>query len=146
MANDPITVIIDSDAIIAQGNITDAHHKIAIQISRKLEELGAKVIYPSCIVLEATTLMHRWNKKNQNMRGLAVGTLSVMADPMMIIEPVDQQIIAGAAKYYNPKATRDDTTFDCAVAAVADKYKADYIFSWDGFYKKHGFKLAKDLL
>lgn len=78
---------------------------------------------------------------------MAVGTLSIFADPNMIIEPIGQDIIAGAAKHFDPNATKKNTPFDCAVVAVADKYKADYIFSFDDFYvKKCGYKLAEDLL
>ena len=77
---------------------------------------------------------------------MAAGTLSIFTDPTMIVEPVDQSIVTRAAKYYDPKATKKNTTFDAAVAAVAEKYKADYIFGFDSFYEKKGFKLAKDLL
>lgn len=105
-------------------------------------DLGAKVIYPSTTIFEATTTMARKFNNPQ----MAVGTLSIFADPSMIIEPVDQQVIIGAAKYYDPSATKKNTTFDAVVAAVADKYKADYIFGFDGFYEKIGFKLAKGLL
>ena len=140
--NNPLIVIADSDGIVAQGNLTDANHDLAVKISEKMVNLGAKVIYPSCIVFESTTTMARKFNNPQ----MAAGTLSVFSDPSMIIEPVDQSIVVGAAKYYDPNATKKSTTFDAAVAAVADKYGADYIFGFDGFYEKKGFKLAKDLL
>lgn len=136
-------VVVDSDGIVAQGNLADSNHETAVKIAEKLVEIEAKVIYPSCIVFESTTTMSR----KLNSPQMAAGTLSVFADPNMIIEPIGQDIIAGAAKYFDPTATKKNTPFDCAVAAVADKYKADYIFSFDDFYiKKCGYKLAKDLL
>lgn len=136
-------VVVDSDAIVAQGNLVDTNHQTAVKIAEKLVEIEAKVIYPSCIVFESTTAMSR----KLNNPQMAAGTLSVFADPNMIIEPIGQDIIAGATKYFDPNATKKNTTFDCAVAAVAHKYKADYIFSFDDFYvKKCGYKLAKDLL
>lgn len=140
--NNPLIVIVDSDGIVAQSNLTDANHDLAVKISEKLVEVGAKVIYPSCVVFESTTAMARKFNDPQ----MAAGTLSVFADPSMIIEPVDQAIVVGAAKYYDPSSTKKNTTFDAAVATVADKYKADYIFGFDVFYEKKGFKLAKDLL
>ena len=141
--NKSLVVVVDSDGMVAQGNLADSNHKTAVKIAEKLVELEAKVVYPSCIVFESTTIMSR---KLDNPQ-IAAGTLSVFADPNMIIEPIGQDIIAGAVKYFNPNATKKNTPFDCAVAAVADKYKADYIFSFDDFYvKKCGYKLAKDLL
>lgn len=140
--NNPLIIIADSDGIVAQSNLEDANHKLAVKIAEKVVELGAKVIYPSTIVFEATTTMARKFNNPQ----MAAGTLSLFADPSIIIEPVDQSIVAGAANYYDPNATKKNTTFDAAVAAVADKYKADYIFGFDSFYEKKGFKLAKDLL
>jgi predicted nucleic acid-binding protein len=140
--NNPLIVIVDSDGIVAQSNLTDANHDLAVKISEKLVNLEAKVIYPSTTIFEATTTIAR---KFNNPK-MAAGTLSIFTDPAMIIEPVDQYIVVGAAKYYDPKATKKNTTFDAAVAAVADKYKADYIFGFDGFYEKKGFKLVRDLL
>ena len=142
MSKAPI-VVVDSDAIVAQGNLADSNHEVAVKISEKLIEIEAKVIYPSCMVFEATTTMSR----KLNNPQMAAGTLSVFADPNMIVEPISQDIIAGAAKYFDPNASKQHTPFDCAVVAVADKYKADFIFSFDDFYvKKCGYKLAKDLL
>src|SRR5258708_16137221 len=157
MASDLKVVVVDSDAIFAQSNPTDAHHDEALKINDKLATIKARVIYPSCIVLESTTMMHRYRKNESDeteieikMRQLAEGTLSLIAEPGMLIEPVDQGIIVGVAKYYDPKGSRDNTTFDCAIAAIAAKYQDEgydvYIFSWDGFYEKNGFKLAKELL
>lgn len=140
--NNPLIIIVDSDGIVAQSNLNDVNHDLAVKISEKLTDLEAKVIYPSTTIFEATTTMARKFNNPQ----MAAGTLSIFTDPSMIIEPVDQQIIVGAAKYYDPNTTKKNTTFDAAVAAVADKYKADYIFGFDGFYEKRGFKLAKDLL
>ncbi len=140
--NKKLVVIVDSDAIVAQTNMSDANHDIAQKISEKLVEIGAKLIYPSCIVFESTTTMSR---KLNNPR-MAAETLAIFSDSAMIIEPVNREIIALAAKYFNPKATKKNTPFDCAVAAVAKKQKADYIFSFDEFYKKHGFVLAKEVL
>ena len=138
-----LIVVVDSDGIVAESNLADSNHKTAVKIAEKLVEIEAKVIYPSCIVFESTTTMSR----KLNNPQMAAGTLSVFADPNMIIEPIGQDIIAGAAKYFNPNASKKNTPFDCAVVAVADKYKADYIFSFDDFYvKKCGYKLAKDLL
>ncbi len=140
--NNPLVVIVDSDGIVAQSNLTDVNHNLAVKISEKLVDLEAKVIYPSTAIFEATTTMARKFNNPQ----MAAGTLSIFTDPSMIIEPVDQAIVIEATRYYDPNATKKNTTFDAAVAAVADKYKADYIFGFDGFYKKKGFKLAKDLL
>ena len=139
----PLIVVVDSDGIVAQGNLADSNHEMAVKIAEKLVEIEAKVIYPSCIVFESTTTMSR----KLNNPQMAAGILSVFADPNIIIEPIGQDVIIGAVKYFDPNASKKNTPFDCAVVAVADKYKADYIFSFDDFYvKKCGYKLAKDLL
>ena len=49
MNKSPI-VVVDSDGIVAQGNLADSNHKTAVKIAEKLVELEAKVVYPSCIV------------------------------------------------------------------------------------------------
>ena len=44
------------------------------------------------------------------------------------------------------KRSKHHTLFDAIVAAVAKKYYADAIFSFDKFYKSKGFKLVSELL
>ncbi len=139
--NKPPVVIVDADAIIAQTNPEDMHHEKASAISQNLIKLNAQVVYPATAVVEAATHMQRV----LNSTASAHGTAQLMSGADAQIAEVNKETLSAALKYFSPKTSKQNTLFDCIVAATAHEYKADAIFSFDHFYVKSGFKLAEDL-
>ncbi len=135
-------VVIDSDAIVAQANKDDSNHQKALKVTQRLASLGSKDIYPVTAVCEAVTVL----SKKLSSKKAAWGIASVFAEPQIEVVEVNKDIYARALNnYFDPKASKKNTIFDCIVATVADEYGADAIFSFDKFYKKRGFKLASEL-
>jgi len=134
-------VIVDADAIVAQAYPDDSNHQTAINISNKLTELNAKVIYPATAITEAITVL----QGRLNSGATAYGTAVTFTEPGVQIAEVKQETLRVAIKYFSPNTSKKNTLFDCIVAAVAEENKADAIFSFDKFYKKQGFILAGDL-
>ncbi len=134
-------IIIDADAIIAQANPEDFHHKQAIEISKSLANLNAKILYPSTTILESVTHIQRVLSDNINAHKI-INT--AIKSKINIIE-VNKHILSKALNYFNPNTSKKNTLFDCTIAAIAEEYNADAIFSFDKFYKKLGFKLASEL-
>ncbi|MDP3994704.1 MAG: type II toxin-antitoxin system VapC family toxin [bacterium] len=139
--NKPPVVIVDADAIIAQTNPEDIHHQRAGVISRNLIKMNARVIYPATAVVEAVTHMQRV----LNSTVSAYKTAQLMSGADAQIAEISKQTITTALEYFGPTTSKKNTLFDCIVAAVAQKHKADAIFSFDRFYVKKGFKLAENL-
>ena len=140
MNKQPI-IIVDADALIAQTNSDDVHHQKANAISQNLININAQVIYPVTAIAEAATHMQRV----LNSTASAHGTVQLMAEPASRVVEVNKQTLVNSLKYFSPSSSKKNTVFDCIVAAVAEEYKADAIFSFDHFYKTKGFKLAEDL-
>ncbi|MBI4096769.1 MAG: type II toxin-antitoxin system VapC family toxin [Candidatus Levybacteria bacterium] len=136
-----LIVIGDADAIIAQTNPDDVHHKKATLISEALKSRDAQVIYPVTAVLEAATHMQRVLSSTPS----AYGTAVFFSNSNIQVVEVNQDTLRGAMKYFDPNTSKKNTLFDCTVAAIAEEYGADAIFSFDKFYKKQGFKLASEL-
>lgn len=134
-------VIVDSDAIIAQTNPKDIHHKRAFEISQNLISINAQVLYPTTTIAESTAFMQR----ALNSTASAYGTVELMTSPDAQVVEVNKQILTHALKFFTPVTSKKNTLFDCIVAAIAEEHKADAIFSFDNFYKKMGFKLASEL-
>lgn len=134
-------VVADADALIAQTNPSDVHHQKATTISQNLINMNAQVIYPVTVIAEAATHMQRVLNSNAS----AYGTVQLMTEPASQVVEVNKQTLVNSLKYFNSYSSKKNTVFDCIVAAVAEEYKADAIFSFDHFYKNKGFKLAKDL-
>lgn len=136
-----LIIIGDADAIIAQTNPDDVHHQKATVISDILKSKDAEVIYPVTAILEAATHMQRVLNSSAN----AYGTAVYFSNPNIQVVEVNQDILKGALKYFDPNTSKKNTLFDCVVATLAEKYDADAIFSFDKFYKSKGFKLASEL-
>lgn len=139
--NKPPVVIVDADAIVAQTDPDDVHHQKANAISENLIAMNAQVLYPVTAIAEAATYMQR----ALNSTASAYGTVQLMVDPSTQVVDVDRQILTHALSYFHPTTSKKNTVFDCIVAAVAEQYDADAIFSFDQFYTKKGFQLAEDL-
>lgn len=139
--NNPPKIIVDADAIIAQTDPNDKHHQTASTISEYLEHINAHVVYPVTAIAESNAYIQRVLSSTAS----AYGTAVVFVDPNVHIAEVNQETLKGALKYFSPTTSKKNTLFDCIVAAVAEEYKADAIFSFDKFYKSQGFKLAREL-
>lgn len=136
-----LIVVADADALIAQTNPEDVHHQRANRISQNLIDMNAQLIYPATAVAEAATHMQRVLNSNAS----AYGTVQLMSEPASQVVEVNKQTLINSLKYFSSSSSKKNTVFDCIVAAVAEEYKADAIFSFDHFYKTKGFKLAEDL-
>lgn len=139
--NNPV-IVVDADAIIAQANSSDANHTKSLFIGGNLSNLKARLLYPSSVIIEAITVLQGRLDNRIGAQALAVSFTS----PHTQIAEINQATISQALKYYSPTASKKHTFFDCIVAAVAKKYKADAIFSFDRFYSKKGFTLVEDLI
>lgn len=134
-------IVVDADAIIAQTNPDDVLHKKAQEISSTLVAKKARIIYPSTAIIEASAHIQRVLKDSLSAFRIA----QLARDPIFEIAGVDQSILSTALDYFSPTTSKKNTLFDCVVAATAQEYKADAIFSFDKFYKTKGFNLASEL-
>lgn len=134
-------VVGDADAIIAQANSEDSNHGEAVRIAQEFVSSQVRVIYPVTAVIEAVTHIQRALSSGAT----AFGAAQLMIDPAVEVVEVNKQVLTSAVKYFSPTTSKKNTLFDCVVAATAEEYNADAIFSFDKFYKSKGFKLASEL-
>lgn len=136
-----LTVVVDTDAIVAQVKKDDKNHRAAMAISGSLVSSNAQVIYPATTVVEAVTFIQR----PLNNPPVAYGTAQLMANSSAQVAEVNQKTLRNAMKYFSATGSKKNTLFDCIVIAVAEEVHADAIFSFDRFYKKQGFKLTSEI-
>lgn len=134
-------IVVDSDALIGSLYPQDQHYKNSQEIRFKLAKNNARLIYPATVIVETTTFLQGRLDKPE----LAKQVIHLISDSSLVIEPIDKDILQKASKYMDFKSSKHNTLFDAIVAAVAQKYKANAIFSFDKFYEKKGFKLASEL-
>ena len=133
------TVIADSDSLIALLNVDDANHTKAVGQLEKLIGQGYRIIYPATVIVETTTT---FQIKFSNPR-LSDQIVKMTAQAQLPVETVDQRIIDKAIVLFSTSGSKKNTLFDAVVAATAQIMNAEAIFSFDKWYLKLGFKLAK---
>ena len=141
MNDNPIIIVVDADAIVAQASPTDSLHNKTVQLVHKLAQLDARILYPATAIVEAITHIQRVLSSGATAYGAAVN----FTDSDINVVEINQETIKNALHYFGPTTSKKNTLFDCVVAAVAKEHHADAIFSFDKFYQKNGFKLASDL-
>lgn len=134
-------VIGDADSLIALLIENDANNKQAQNTLAKLNKAETAIIYPNTAIAEAITTLFR-KYSNPELAGYLA---QEYRENIFRVEYVDEGIMRLAAKIFNPKGSKKNTFFDAIVAATAKILGTDTIFSFDGWYKKVGFKLASDL-
>lgn len=134
-------IIVDSDGFIGNLNPDDNHYLISNKISLRLVKEEAKLIYPSTVIVETVTFL----QARLNSPKLANLVVQLVNNNQLFIEPVNSEILKKAIRFMDFQRSKHQTLFDAVVAAIAEKYNADAIFSFDRFYKSKGFKLASEL-
>lgn len=136
-----LTVVIgDSDGLIAILHEEDKNFQIAKKTVAQLVQNDVQVIFPLTTIVETVTTLKRKLDKPQ----LAATVARQIIKGELAIETIDTELLGTALTMFDPIGTKQNTLFDAIVAACAKKYKTNVIFSFDGWYRKLGFKLATD--
>ena len=139
--NKSLIVIGDSDGLIAILHEEDKHHIRAKEIIGKLLQNEGQVVFPLTTIVETVTTL----KRKLNKPALAAHVVNKITRGTLVIENTDTDLLNSALKIFDPKGSKQNTLFDAIVAALAKHKKTNIIFSFDGWYRKLGFKLAVDL-
>jgi len=135
-------IVVDSDSIYALYNPNDPLHSKATLTFKQLIVQDFKLIYPVSVLFEIISLFQRV---------LPAPTVTAKFREMVIRGDlatwvIDAETLKKSAEVFNPAGSKKNTIVDCSVVIVAKKIKAAGVFSYDGFYKKNGLKLAEDLI
>lgn len=134
-------IVVDSDGLIGSLHAEDIHYQNSHKILSRLVGRNYRLIYPATVIVESVTFLQgRLNKPE-----LASKIIDLVNNDQLEIEPVDNQLLQQASGLMNLNKGKHHTLFDCIVAAIAQKYQAEAIFSFDKFYPSEGFKLAGEL-
>lgn len=138
--NMPAVAIGDTDGLIAILHEEDKNFQIAKKTVEQLVQNDVQVIFPLTTIVETVTTLKRKLDKPK----LASRVVGQITKGELAIETIDTELLDTALAMFDPIGTKQNTLFDAIVAACAKKYKTNVIFSFDGWYRKLGFKLATD--
>lgn len=132
-------VVGDADALIALVLEDDPHYEEVAEISEKLVKSQATIIFPVTVFPEAITSLKRAANQPEKAHLLNRQYLAGIFQ----VEYLNDEIMKLAAEIFDKADSKQNTLFDAIVVATAKHLGADTIFSFDNWYTKLGFKLAR---
>jgi predicted nucleic acid-binding protein len=132
-------VVGDADVLVALADEKDANHDKARKVSEWLSMKGYGIIFPNTAILEAITAL----KRAKNLPRKAHLINRQYQAGAFLIEFVSKEIQQRASLRFEKTVSKKNTIFDAIVAETAVEVGTDCIFSFDGWYSKEGFTLAK---
>lgn len=135
-------ILLDADALVALAKTDDSNHKKAVELSNKLQEMGAGFCLSPFTIPEATTVLSykvSHQAANEFLKQIRALDLSVLELPEKYKDLAD--------KWFLKQTKKGTSYFDCYNMALLERYKKqfDAIFSFDSIYKRNGFALVEDL-
>lgn len=136
------TVIVDSDALIASINTTDANHERSVKISQYIIQNNLEMFVPYAIILEAATALARSRINRPDLSKKLLNDYSLTEEK----PSVETEVARMVSELFSTNTSRKNTPFDHYLLALAKKNGIRYIFSFDSFYKKQGLTPVEELL
>lgn len=130
-----MTVVIDTDALLALANSSDIHHSHAKDIAQQLVEVQAHIVMSPTTLAEFSLLCAK-RIGQEPARRIVQGAF----DEYSVYE-LTNEVVFQAITFYHRQTSLAESLFDCVVMAIAQRVKADAIFSFDKGYTKNGFVL-----
>ena len=130
----------DADALVALADQKDANHDKARKVSEWLRARAYEVVFPNTAILEAIAAL----KRAKNLPEKAHLINRQYQAGAFLVKFVNAGIQLRASKRFEKTVSKKNTIFDAIVAETAVEIEADYIFSFDRWYSKEGFRLAED--
>ncbi|MBI4066386.1 type II toxin-antitoxin system VapC family toxin [Candidatus Gottesmanbacteria bacterium] len=137
-----LRILLDSDALIAMVEESDASHERAIEMFDALTARNALFFITSTTVAEVITTLQR----KYSHRSAAGDLYERLLTHWVEIVPVDRDLIAGAHAYYTSSGSKQNTIFDAVNIAAVKAHHLDGIFSFDRWYGRQGASMVWNAL
>lgn len=135
--------IVDTDAMLALADAKDILHNKAKKLLITLLDKNVQFyILPTTLSEFALIASHRIGLEQTKA---VVAVWSQGAGNEML--EVDKDLSQAALTKYSQQTSKEESLFDCYIMAAADKFRANFIFSFDKGYKKtiNKYMLAEDV-
>lgn len=136
-----LDILVDADALVALIKINEPNHKRALSISDALQKKGCTwYISPFTIGEVVTVISHKVNQ------AIAKKVLKELRRQNLNLLTLKDEHVHLADDWFNKQSKKGTSYFDCYNMALLERYgnQLNAIFSFDGVYKRNGFKIAKE--
>lgn len=137
------TILIDADAFVALVKIDDANHQRAEDIYVALEDMSVEFYMTGYVFAEAVTVISQ-----RISHEAAVQFIDTIKSSESSIQKLSdtREYENAAITLFKQQTSKNVSFVDCVNMAFLQAGGLEYIFSFDGAYKRNGFKTVDDLL
>ena len=135
-----LDVLVDADALVALVKTNDTNHKKALHISELLQKNGCTWYVSPFTVAEVVTVISY--KINQTTAKAVLKQLRKQNLNVLILKEDQLDIVD---TWFNKQTKKGTSYFDCYNMTLLERYNFA-IFSFDGVYKKNGFRTADEII
>lgn len=128
-------MLIDADFFIGFLRPIDAHHKVCLSLSNKLQQ---EVVTSWDVIDEVTTKLSYYTTKEISLKFLDM----IEKEEINIVYPTPGLFLQ-AISIFQKQTSKHVSLTDCMNMAIAKEKKIEYFLSFDTVYEKNGFKLVK---
>jgi len=137
-----LDILVDADILVALVKSNEPNHKRALSISQTLQKKGCTwYISPFTIGEVVTVISHKINQAT------AKKVLEELRKQNLNLLTLKDEHLYLADKWFNKQTKKGTSYFDCYNMALLDRFgrQLNAIFSFDGVYKRNGFKTAEEI-
>ncbi len=127
-------LIIDSSAFISLSNVTDSNYKIAIAISKRIDQENRRLIMPGEIFTEIVNVA---GKKVGHQAAIDQAN-AILSQQALVLSETTTNIRQNALEKFKEQPEAVSFT-DCLIMAFADEYETKEIFGFDEAFSKNGY-------
>lgn len=142
LGTNELRILLDSDALIAMVERSDALHEKATKIFEVLTARNTRLFITSTTIAEVITTLQR----KYGHRSAADDLYERFLTHWVEVVSVNRDLIVSAHAYYTSSGSKQNTIFDAINIAVLKDYHFDAIFSFDQWYVKQGVRMAESVL
>ncbi|OGY28400.1 MAG: hypothetical protein A3F33_03725 [Candidatus Woykebacteria bacterium RIFCSPHIGHO2_12_FULL_43_10] len=138
-----LDILVDADALVALAKSDDQNHKRAFSISETLQKKGCIwYISPFTIGEVVTVISHKVNQAS------ARKVLKELNRQDLNLLTLKDEFIHLADEWFSKQSKKGTSYFDCYNMALLERYnkQLNAIFSFDGVYKRNGFKTVEEII
>jgi predicted nucleic acid-binding protein len=140
--NDPLRILVDSDAFVALTVETDAHHEKAVSLLQRLGEKQVTFLTSNYVFSESITVI---SMKSSHATAVEFIDTMLSAENPFEIKRADYADEKEAITVFRTQTSKNTSYVDCLNMVFMSWRNLDAIFSFDSVYKKKGFPLVEDL-
>ena len=138
-----LDILVDADALVALVKINEPNHKRAFTVSEALQKKGCTwYVSPFTIGEVVTVISHKVNQST------AKKVLEELRKQNLNLLSLKDEYVHLTDDWFNKQNKKGTSYFDCYNMALLERYgkQLNAIFSFDGVYKRNGFKMADEII